>query len=82
MDAEKDSYGPGYYDMVMMAVKVKGPAKVFYSNSSFESNRAEGKTIGEIMMKSEHNVRFSSQRRSTITGEAKGALNRSLFTKD
>lgn len=70
--------------------KIKGPAKVFYCNTSFEEDHRESKTIGEYMMRKDRiskNVRMSSQKRNTMSGagggaEVSGALTRMLFTRD
>lgn len=36
LETDTENFGPGYYDMTEKRVKIKGPAKVFYSNSSFQ----------------------------------------------
>lgn len=54
-------------------VKVKGPAKVFYSNSSFKEEKSENRTIGDLVIKNNYGsrlsrIRMSSQKRSTLVG--------------
>lgn len=85
MSTEEKTYEPGSYDMTKDKVKVKGPAKVFYSNSSFEEELSDKKTIGELMSKvSVNRPRMSSQKRSTLVGGEHGgdAFTRSLFMRD
>lgn len=45
LETEEQNYDPGYYDMTCKRVKIKGPAKVFYSNSAFEEDHTDSKTI-------------------------------------
>lgn len=75
--------GPGYYEMTQKTVKIKGQAKVFYSNSSFEEEQSENRTIADLIIKS-NRVRISSQKRSTLVGggDMGGAFTRMLFTRD
>lgn len=85
MSTEETTYEPGSYDMTKEKVKVRGPAKVFYSNSSFEQELSDKKTIGELMSKASVNrPRMSSQKRSTLVGAEHGgdAFTRSPFMRD
>ncbi len=84
LETDEETFPPGYYDMTQKRVTIKGPGKVFYSNSSFEEEHTENRTIGELMIKSSR-LRMSSQKRSTLvggTGDMGGAFTRMLFTRD
>lgn len=84
LETDDEIYGPGYYEMTQKRVKIRGQARVFYSNSSFEEEHSENRTIGELMIKS-NRIRMSSQKRSTLvggSGDMGGAFTRMLFTRD